>query len=119
MSISDYLAKIWLSELESCWVSLHSTSPELDDLSSEITGGAYERQSVTFTKPDETTQKIIWNETKAKFGGMPACTVAYIGGWNVQYNGKLLWWLRLEDSERVKNGSNFVIKPGEIDISIA
>lgn len=117
MPLTDSQADRWLEDLRTGWVSLHHANPDINGgLESEINGGGYERVSVLFTEP---SNRVIWNDSTLKFRGLPASTISFIGLWAVQYNGRMLWYMGMEDAERVTEGSSFTIKPGEIAVSLA
>jgi len=116
MSVTDYQANKWLEDIQSVWVGLHFSNPNINgELATEISGGGYERVSVNFTNPD---QRIIWSKVDAKFRGMPASTVAFISGWTHQFNGRMLWYIPAEDAERVQTGQTYTVKAGTLAISM-
>jgi hypothetical protein len=116
-NITDYQANLWLAQIQSVWVGLNSSNPNINgDLETEIQGGGYRRISASFTEPD---QGLMWNESGLIFSGMPASTVAFITGWNKQFNGKMLWYCEAVEPERVQTGQKYVVKAGTIAVSLA
>jgi len=116
-NITDYQANLWLKEIQTVWIGLHSSNPNINgDLETEVQGSGYERISVNFTAPD---QGLMWNKQDARFKGMPATTVAFIAGWNKQFNGKMLWYCEAKEADRVQTGQTYLVKAGTIVLSIA
>jgi len=115
-NITSYQSNLWLAEIQTVWLALHSSNPSINgELSTEVNGRGYERISVNFTDPD---QGVIWSKREAKFSGMPSTTVAFIAGWNKQYNGKMLWYATANEEEKVQAGQSYLVKEGSIAVSI-
>lgn len=116
-SLTDFQANSWLSEIQSVWLGLHGSNPDINGPNaSEISGGGYERINVNFTDPD---QRIMWNKQEARFRGMPSSTVAFLSGWNQQFNGRMIWYTVADDPERVQSGQSYVVKAGTVAVSLA
>jgi hypothetical protein len=69
------------------YMSLHTADPGLTG-ASEVTGGSYQRQSVTFAAA---SNRSAASNADVTFTGMPACTLTYIGLWDAQSTGNFLW----------------------------
>ena len=119
-TFSDYLVHEWLEEVqESCWVSLHFDSPAIAGaLASEFGGGSggYHRQEAKFTNP---SNRAIWNKNALQWRGLNDNNVMYVGGWDKERGGHLLWYAKLESPKMIREGQGYTLAENELVISFA
>lgn len=105
-----------LSRFKHAFISMHHENPETSDpLSSEITGGSYERSRVTFGLP---AGRHVATTSQAKFSGLPAVTITHLGGWSHMINGDMRFHIELPSPLRVRLGQTVTWASGEIVLSI-
>jgi hypothetical protein len=97
------------------YVSLHTALPG-DTGTSEVTGGSYARQSVTFNAAGT---KATTNAAVLTFATMPAATVTHIGIWGASSAGTIWWQGALSAPKTVGAGDTFQIAAGDLDIALA
>lgn len=125
MSASNYLeTKIYDLTLRgvaftppSVFVALYSTDPTDADTGTEISGGAYARQSAAFAAP---TNGGGGNSAIIQF---PAATAGYtathFGIRDATSGGNLLYHGALTASKTVAVGDQLVFQPGELTVTVS
>lgn len=93
------------------YLSLHTADPG-DTGTSEVTGGSYGRQVVTF---NAAASKTTSNTSAVTFTGMPATTVTHIGIWSASTSGTFWWGGSLTASRTTAAGDSFQFAAGDID----
>lgn len=84
----------------------------------EVTGGSYARQQITFT----TGGSAVSNDTLVSFTNMPACTVVGVEIWDSAATPRR-WWHLEEDSsgnpisKSVGSGDTLQFAAGEVDLA--
>lgn len=120
-SISDYLeARIinfWLRGTDytppaAVYLALFTQVSTDDDTATEVAGGSYARQEVTFSDP-ATGTGLTTNETVMTFSALPACTVIAGGVYDAATGGNLLIHGNFSAPRIVSAGRDFVVGIGE------
>ena len=100
------------------YVALYTTDPTDADTGTEVTGGSYARQSVTFGVPSNGTST---NSADITF---PTCTltwgtVSHIGIRDALTSGNLLYYTPLDVSKTISTGDIFKITTGNLSVTLA
>lgn len=100
------------------YVALYTTDPTDADTGTEVSGGSYARQSVTFAAPSNgvsaSNATITFPTATASWG-----TVAYIGLRDASTGGNLLYHTPLDASKTVGSGDVFQITSGSLTVTLS
>jgi hypothetical protein len=100
------------------YVSLHTADPTDAGTGTEVSGGSYIRQAATFGAPSNgvstTTADITFPQATANWG-----TIGWIGIWDAQTTGNLLYHTALDTSKAIDNGDIFKIASGSLTVTLA
>jgi len=100
------------------YVSLHTADPTDAGTGTEVSGGSYIRQSATFGAPSNgvstTTADISYPQATASYG-----TVGWIGIWDAQTSGNMLYHTALDTSKSIDTGDIFKIAAGSLTVTLA
>jgi hypothetical protein len=100
------------------YVSLHTADPTDAGSGTEVSGGSYIRQAATFGAPSNgvstTTVDISFPQATANWG-----TIGWIGIWDAQTTGNLLYHTALDTSKAIDNGDIFKIASGSLTVTLA
>ena len=100
------------------YISLHTADPTDAGTGTEVAGGSYIRQSATFGAPSNgvstTTADITFPQATANWG-----TIGWIGIWDAQTTGNLLYHTALDTSKAIDNGDIFKIASGSLTVTLA
>ncbi len=99
------------------YVALYTSDPTDADTGTEVSGGSYARQPVTFSAPTdgatENTGQIEFPVATESWG-----TITHVGIRDASTGGNLLFYGQLAISKLISSGDQFVIKAGDLDISL-
>jgi len=99
------------------YVALYTSAPSDTGGGTEVSGGAYARQTAAFTISADTasnTSAIEYPTATADYG-----TVVAVGVFDALSSGNLLAYGNLTTSKTVSNGDVFRFNAGAIDITVA
>jgi hypothetical protein len=100
------------------YISLHTADPTDAGSGTEVSGGSYIRQAATFGAPSNgvstTTADITFPQATANWG-----TIGWIGIWDAQTTGNLLYHTALDTSKAIDNGDIFKIASGSLTVTLA
>jgi hypothetical protein len=100
------------------YVSLHTADPTDAGSGTEVSGGSYVRQAATFGAPangvSTTTADINFPQATAGYG-----TVGWIGIWDAQTTGNMLYHTALSTSKTIDTGDIFKIASGSLTVTLA
>lgn len=125
MSFSNYLETELLDHVfannaytspTTVYVSLHTANPDEDASGTEVSGGAYVRQSGSFTVSGNTATTdaaIEYPTATANYG-----TVTHVGIWDAETSGNMLAYAALTASKNISTGDVFRIPTGDLDITL-
>lgn len=128
-ALSDYAEKLvldWLMTNGSAtrptgwYVALYTAAPNDAGGGTEVSGGGYSRQAVTFdaatsgTGTTSNTGAVTFTAAGADFG-----TVTHIGIHDASTGGNLLWHGTLTVSKTVSDGDTLQFAVGNIDLTMA
>jgi len=96
------------------YVSLHTADPGLTG-ASEVTGGSYARQTVTFSAA---SSGATANTAAVTFTDMPSATITHVGLWDSLSSGNFLYGDVLTNGSQIVNsGGSFEFPIGDLDLS--
>jgi len=100
------------------YVALYTTDPTDADTGTEVTGGSYARQSVTFAAP---SNGVSTNSADITFPTATAAqgTVTHIGIRDALTAGNLLYHTPLDASKTIDLGDIFKITTGNLSVTLA
>ena len=125
MSFSDYLETEVLefafttsggTRPTAWYLALFTAAPSDSGGGTEVSGGAYARQSVTFTVSGDTASTnaaIEFPTATANYG-----TVTHVGVFDASSSGNLLAWAALTSSKTIETGDVFRVPSGDLDITL-
>lgn len=100
------------------YVALYTTDPTDADTGTEVSGGSYARQIVTFGAPSNgvstSNADVTFPTATASWG-----TVAYIGLRDASSGGNLLYHTALDASKTIDTGDVFKINSGNLSVTLA
>ena len=100
------------------YVSLHTADPTDAGTGTEVSGGSYIRQAATFAAPSNgastTSADITFPQATGNWG-----TIGWIGIWDAQTTGNLLYHTALDTSKAIDNGDIFKIASGSLTVTLA
>lgn len=82
----------------------------------EVTGGSYARQSVTFTSASSGSAS---NNADVSFTSMPAATVVGVEVWDSAGTPVRLWYGALAANKTTNSGDTFTVTSGSLTVSIS
>jgi len=125
MSFSNYLETKILDHVfggtaytapSTLYVALFTSDPGDGNSGTEVSGGGYTRQTVTFTTTGATTSNdsaVEYATATANYG-----TVSHIGIYDASSAGNLLAHASLTSSKTIETGDVFRIPAGDLDITL-
>jgi predicted 2-oxoglutarate/Fe(II)-dependent dioxygenase YbiX len=100
------------------YVALYTTDPTDADTGTEVSGGSYARQSVTFAAPSNgvsaSNATVTFPTATASWG-----TVTHIGLRDALTTGNLLYHTPLDASKTIGSGDVFQITSGSLTVTLA
>jgi hypothetical protein len=100
------------------YLALYTSDPTDADTGTEVSGNAYERQSITFGSPSNgvstNTAAIEFPQATGSWG-----TVAYIGIRDASTAGNLLYHTGLDASKAIATGDVFRVAIGSLSVTLA
>jgi hypothetical protein len=100
------------------YVSLHTADPTDAGTGTEVSGGSYIRQAATFASPSNgvsaTSADVDFPQATGSWG-----TIGWIGIWDAQTTGNLLYHTALDASKSIDTGDIFKIASGNLTVTLA
>jgi hypothetical protein len=100
------------------YLALYTSDPTDADTGTEVSGGSYARQSITFGSPSNgvstNTAAIEFPQATGSWG-----TVAYIGIRDASTAGNLLYHTALDASKAIATGDVFRVAIGSLSVTLA
>jgi len=97
------------------FVGLYTVAPTDSTSGTEVTGGSYARQAITF---DAAVDGATQNSSNVDFTGMPATTTVAIAIHTAVAGGTMLMYGTLTTAKQTDAGDTLRIAEGDLDISI-
>ena len=98
------------------YLALFTTNPGDGDSGTEVSGGGYVRQSVTFTTSGDTASNSAAVEFPTATAGYG--TVSHVGVYTASTGGTLIAHAALSSSKSIETGDVFRIPSGDLDITL-
>lgn len=99
-----------------CYLACHLSDPgSLGDTTTEVAGGGYIRQKITFHPASGRTAVSSNAQT---FPGMPACTVTHLAVWTAVSGGHLVFSKALSPAIAVSTSGQLLAAAGDVAISL-
>lgn len=99
------------------YLALYKSDPTDADTGTEVSGGGYARQPVTFTAPSNgqvsNSADVIFPVATADWG-----TVTHVGIRDAATGGNLLWYGPLQVSKTILINDQLIIKAGDLVVSL-
>lgn len=100
------------------YLALYTSDPTDADTGTEVTGGSYARQAITFGAPSNGAST---NSAAIEF---PQCTadwgiITYVGIRDAVTSGNLLYHTALDTSKTIASGDIFKITSGNLSVTLA
>lgn len=116
-SFTDEQVHQWLQDVaDAPWISLHYDTPALQGIGAcELSGGGYVRCKVSFSQP---ANRSIWSLSDARFTGLIQTQLTHFGVWDQKTGGMLRAYARLPEKVAIPNGFGYVLRQGELALSI-
>lgn len=100
------------------YLALYTSDPTDADTGTEVSGGSYARQSITFGAPSNgvstNTAAIEFPQATGSWG-----TVSYVGIRDALTTGNLLYHTALDSSKTIESGDIFKISIGSLSVTLA
>ena len=100
------------------YISLHTADPTDAGTGTEVSGGSYIRQSATFAAPSNgasaTNADVTFPQATGNWG-----TIGWIGIWDAQTTGNMLYHTALDASKEIDTGDIFKIASGSLTVTLA
>jgi hypothetical protein len=100
------------------YLGLYTSDPTDADTGTEVSGGSYARQAITFGAPSNgvttNTAAIEFPQATANWG-----TVGWIGIEDALTGGNLLYHSPLDAAKTIENGDIFKISIGSLSVTLA
>jgi len=100
------------------YLALYTSDPTDADTGTEVSGGSYARQSITFGSPSNgvstNTAAIEFPQATGSWG-----TVAYLGIRDASTSGNLLYHTALDASKTIATGDVFRVAIGSLSVTLA
>ena len=100
------------------YISLHTADPTDAGSGTEVSGGSYIRQSATFAAPSNgasaSNADITFPQATGNWG-----TIGWIGIWDAQTTGNMLYHTALDTSKAIDTGDIFKIASGSLTVTLA
>lgn len=97
------------------FVGLYTVAPTDSTSGTEVTGGSYARQAITFSAASGGATS---NTTDVDFTGMPAATTVAVAVHTASTGGTMLMYGTLTTNKTTDAGDTLRIAAGDLDISI-
>ena len=100
------------------YISLHTADPTDAGTGTEVSGGSYIRQSATFAAPSNgasaSNADVTFPQATGNWG-----TIGWIGIWDAQTTGNMLYHTALDASKVIDTGDIFKIASGSLTVTLA
>jgi hypothetical protein len=100
------------------YLALYTSDPTDADTGTEVTGGSYARQEITFGSP---SNGVTTNSAAIEFPQATASwgTVTHVAIRDALTSGNLLFHTPLDTSKTINNGDVFKITSGNLSVTLA
>lgn len=111
--IKAALGEASFPSITNVYLALYTNDPTIGDTGTEVAGGSYARQQLSFANASDGAKASNTSET---FSSMPATTVTHWGIRSASSGGNLLYFGAFDLPIQLNAGNNLVINSGDIVI---
>jgi hypothetical protein len=111
--IKAALGEASFPSISNVYLALYTTNPTVADTGTEVSGGSYARQQLSFANAVDGAKTSNTSET---FSSMPASTITHWGIRSASSGGNLLYWGAFDLPIQLNAGNNLTINSGDIVI---
>lgn len=124
MALSNYLEAALLNHVfrsvtytppTTVYLALFTAGPNEDGTGTEVSGGSYARQAVTFSAAVSPDGRIT-NNVAATFTNMPVADIVGTGTYDAASGGNLLTYSALGGTRSTASGENLTVSIGDLNI---
>lgn len=112
--VEEVLRNVGYTPVATVYLALYTSNPTVADTGTEVTGGSYARQAVTFGAH---SGGAVSNTGEISFTALPAATITHFGIRDASTAGNLLYFGALSSAIITSAGSEAVFAIGDIDVS--
>lgn len=98
------------------YLALYTSDPTVDDTGTEVTGGSYARQSVSWGSE---SAGLIPSNATITITNMPACTVTHWALRDASSSGNLMYFGPMDVPVIVNAADSFVVSSGNLSVAEA
>lgn len=113
--LDHFLGTTAYTKPTTAYLALYTVAPTDSTSGTEVSGGSYARQTVTFSAASGGATS---NDSNVDFNGMPACTVVAVAVLDALTGGNILVYGPLTANKTVDAGDILRIGTGDLDITI-
>lgn len=113
--LDHFLGTTTYTKPTTAYLALYTVAPTDSTSGTEVAGGSYARQVVTFSAASGGATS---NDSNVDFSGMPACTVVAVAVLDALTSGNILVYGPLTANKTVDAGDILRIATGDLDITI-
>lgn len=113
--IDHFLGTTAFTKPTTAYLALYTVAPTDSTSGTEVTGGSYARQTVTF---NAAASGSTTNDANIDFNNMPACTVVAIAVCDALTSGNILVYGGLTSNKSLDAGDILRVASGDLSISI-
>jgi len=115
--INHFLRKTPTSSPSAVYLALYTSDPTDADTGTEVSGGSYERQAITFSAPSNgstsNSSTITFPTATGNWG-----TLTHVGIRDDSSGGNLLFYGPLATSKTITTGDQFIVNSGNLTVTI-
>ncbi|MEW6171854.1 MAG: hypothetical protein AB1510_02125 [Bacillota bacterium] len=116
--INHVLRNVALSSPVTVYVALYTSDPTDADTGTEVVGGGYARQAITFNAPVDgvatNSADVVFPTATANWG-----TISHFGIRDAATGGNLLWYGPFAVAKPIYTGDTYKIPAGQLSCSLA
>lgn len=95
------------------YLALYTSNPTADDSGTEVSGGSYSRQSISF---GAAASAAISNNATLTFSSLPTAVVTHWGIRDASSGGNLLFYGAFDSEYNINSGDQMAFNTGNIDV---
>jgi hypothetical protein len=113
--VLDHILGTTSYTMPTTYLALYTVAPTDSTSGTEVTGGSYARQAISF---NAASSGAATNDANVDFSGMPTATVVAVAICDALTSGNILVYGSLTSSRSVVSGDTLRISSGDLSISL-
>jgi hypothetical protein len=113
--VLDHILGTTSYTMPTTYLALYTVAPTDSTSGTEVTGGSYARQAISF---NAASSGAATNDANVDFSGMPTATVVAVAICDTLTSGNILIYGSLTSSRSVVSGDTLRISSGDLSISL-